>query len=170
MAPFDDEDDTNALIRDVVEASKLPAKSRSVNIKPTVANLASAIYERGLLPDGLNDLIDLITIPGHLDQGSLNVLVRNLYTATRVSSDIVVKVVVCLGHGQLKPSLNLQAALIRWLILVYHVLESPKVLSQTYHVLFALLDTAALRLANLMGNSSTSTKHEWLTEFLTGRS
>lgn len=147
MASSHDDEDTGALIRDVIEASKLPAKSRTLDVKPTVANLASALYERGALPDALSELVDLITIPSHLDQASLNALVRNLYTATRVSADIVVRIVASLGHGQLKPSLTLQAALIRWLILVYHVLESPAVLSQTYHVLFGLLDTAALRLA-----------------------
>lgn len=145
MVPPTNDEDINILIRDVVEASKLTAKARSTDIRPTVANLASVIYERGLLPDGLNELIDLITAPSHLSQASLNTLVGNLYPATRISSDVVVRIVASLGHGQLKPSLNLQAALIRWLILVYHVLESPTVLSQTYHVLFDLLDTVALR-------------------------
>ncbi len=135
----------DVLIRDVVEASRLPAKSRYLDVKPTVANLASALYERGALPDALSELVDLITTPSHLDQASLNSIVKNLYAATRVSGDIVIRIVASLGHGQLKPSLTLQAALIRWLILVYHVLESSAVLSQTYQVLFSLLDTAALR-------------------------
>jgi centromere protein I len=148
-SPATDEN-ISTLIRDVVEASKLTAQARSVDIKPTVAHLASAIYERGLLPGGLNELIDLITIPSHLSQASLSSLVGSLYPATRISSDVVLRIVACLGHGQLKPSLNLQAALIRWLILVYHVLESPTVLSQTYHVLFGLLDTVALRFGGLI--------------------
>jgi centromere protein I len=98
-------------------------------------------YETGLLPEPLTDLVDLVTVPSHLDQASLN----SMYPATRLSGDAVLKVVGCLGHGQLKPSLPIQAALLRWLVMVYHVLESPAVLSQAYSVLFNLLDTAAIR-------------------------
>ncbi|KAF4119635.1 centromere protein I [Geosmithia morbida] len=141
MAP-----DIDTLIQDVVHAAKLPPKARSTNIKPTVANLTTAAYDYGLLPDALSDLIDLVTSSNFLDQASLSAIVKNLYPATRVSRDLVVRVVACLGHGRLKASLNIQAALIRWLILVYHSLESPGVLSQAYPVLFSLLDTAATRL------------------------
>lgn len=145
MAPIGVDEDITLLIQDVVSASKLTPKARQTPIKPTVANLVSASYSRGLLPDALNELIDLVTAPSHLDQGSLNSIVRNLYPATRVSRDVVIRVVACLGHGRLKASLNIQAALVRWLVLVYHVLDSPVVLSQSYHVLFSLLDTAATR-------------------------
>ncbi|KAK7402838.1 hypothetical protein QQX98_011398 [Neonectria punicea] len=143
MAPARDE--IGLLVRDVIEASKLTAKSRTSNIKPTVASLASLSYEWGLLPDTLDDLINLITTPSHLDQASLAALARNLYPAAPVSRDVVLRVVSCLGHGKLKPGLPLQAALLRWLIMVYHVLESPQVLSQVYAVLFNLLDTAVTR-------------------------
>ncbi|KAI8291069.1 hypothetical protein K4K60_003096 [Colletotrichum sp. SAR11_57] len=51
----------------------------------------------------------------------------------------------CLGHGELKPSLNLQSNLLKWLIMAYHVIENSAVLSQAYAVLFNLLDTAAIR-------------------------
>lgn len=145
MALVSGDEDINLLIQDVLQASKLPPKSRSTNIKPTVANLTSVAYDRGLLPDALNELIDLLTTPSFLDQGSLNAIVRNLYPAARVSRDVVIRVVACLGQGRLKASLNLQAALIRWLILVYHTLDSSAILSQSYHVLFSLLDTAATR-------------------------
>lgn len=137
--------DIDNLIQDVVQASKLAPKARSTNIKPTIANLTTAAYDNGLLPEALGELIDLVTTANLLDQASLNAIVRNLYPATRVSKDLVIRVVACLGHGRLKASLNIQAALLRWLILVYHALESPGVLSQAYPVLFSLLDTAATR-------------------------
>jgi centromere protein I len=110
-----------------------------------VANLTSLIYEWGVLPDILDDLITLIVKPSHLDQASLSAIVRNLYPATPVSPDIVLRIVSSLGHGKIKPSLTLQAGLLRWLIMVYHALESPQVLSQAYPVLFNMLDTAATR-------------------------
>ncbi|VUC21532.1 unnamed protein product [Clonostachys rosea] len=145
MAPSSKDENIRLLITDVVQASKLPPKSRTINIKPVVAELTSAAYEHGLLPDALSDLIDLVTTPNHLDQASLAAIVRNLYSATRVSRDVGLRVVGSFGHGRLKPSLNIQAALLRWLILVYHVLESPEFLSQAYQALFCLLDTAATR-------------------------
>lgn len=129
-------------------ASKKPPKSRQTNVKPTVANLASVAYDKGLLPDALDELIDVVTTPNYLDQASLATIVRNLYPATRVSRDVVLRVLSCFGHGKLKASLNIQAALLRWLVLVYHALETPAVLSQAYTVLFNLLDTVAIRLVS----------------------
>lgn len=116
-----------------------------MSIKPTVADLASALYEAGALPDELTRLIHLITRPNHLDQATRGVTVRNLYPAAKVPKETLLDVLGCLGHGELKPSLAIQALLLRWLIMVYNVLEEPGVLSQAYAVLFNLLDTAALR-------------------------
>jgi centromere protein I len=133
------------LIQDVVDAAKRPPKARHTSIKPTVASLVSLAYDRGLLPGPLNDLVALVTTPNHLDQASLASIIRNLYPVSRVSTNIVLRVIASLGHGELKPSLNVQTALLRWLILVYHVLEAPAVLSRSFQVLFNLLDTAAFR-------------------------
>lgn len=135
----------NRLIQDVVEAAKLPPRARQIDIKPTVADLISLGHDRGFLPDALESMIDVLTVPSHLDQASLSSIARNLYPATAPSRMVVLRVVSCLGHGQRKPSLNIQAALVRWLILVYPTLQSPSTLSQCYQVLFQLLDTAAFR-------------------------
>lgn len=136
----------------IITASKLPAKARATNIKPTVASLSSLAYENGVLPSALDQLVDLVTTPNYLDQASLAAIVRNLYPAERVSPDVVLRVVSALGHGTLKASLSLQAALLKWLVMVYHVLSEPVVLAQVYSVLFNLLDTAAIRpqLAHLL--------------------
>ncbi|UZP44446.1 hypothetical protein NXS19_012258 [Fusarium pseudograminearum] len=133
------------LVGDVIESSKVPAKTRATSIKPTIANLTSLSYEWGLLSEILDSLVNLVTTPNYLDQASQAAIIRNLYPAEAVSRDSVLRVVSCLGHGTLKPSLTLQAALIKWLITVHHTLESPQVLSQAYPVLFNLLDTAATR-------------------------
>lgn len=131
-------------------ASKLPTKRRggSSNEKQTVAQLTSLAYEHGINSADLDVLLaEVITAggPGRLDQASLAAIVRNLYPASRVSSEAVLAVVGCLGHGELRPSLVIQAMLLRWLILVHHVLESRDVLARAYGVLFNLLDTAAIR-------------------------
>lgn len=98
-----------------------------------------------MLPDDLDSLVDLVTRRNHLDQASLGAIIRNLYPAGKVSDENVLRVVGCLGLGQLKPSLAVQGLLVRWLVMVYHILESQAVLSRSYPVLFSLLYTAALR-------------------------
>lgn len=98
--------------------------------------------------------MDVLAAPGILlDQASLGSLIRNLYPArgggssSSVVADVVLAVVGCLGQGQLKPPLAVQALLLRWLVLVYHVLAAPAlaVLSRSYAVLFNLLNTAGIR-------------------------
>ncbi|KAI0012779.1 Mis6-domain-containing protein [Xylariaceae sp. FL0662B] len=139
------ETDTQEIISDVVEASKLTAKQRGSSVKPTIEKLVSLSYDKGLLPADLDQLVDLITTPTFLDQASLGSIVRNLYPATTISDDIVIKVVGCLGHGKLKPSLAIQGGLLKWLVMVYHIIQNQAVLSRSYSVLFNLLDTAAIR-------------------------
>ncbi|KAK4043064.1 Mis6-domain-containing protein [Parachaetomium inaequale] len=138
-------DNLPGLIGDLEEAAKVPAKRRQTGIKPTVENTTSLLYDRGALPDELARLVDLLTVRNHLDQASLGAIVRNLYPSGKVGDEAVLRFVGALGHGQLKPSLPLQALFLRWLVMVHHVLENPAILSQVYGVLFNLLDTAAIR-------------------------
>ncbi|KAJ4302232.1 hypothetical protein N0V88_002368 [Collariella sp. IMI 366227] len=115
-SPLGDPDlDLDGLIGDLEAASKVPAKRRHTSIKPTVEHTTAALYDKGALPDELSRLVDLLTVRNHLDQASLGALVRNLYPARKVSDDVVLRFVGSLGHGQLKPSLPLQALFLRWL-------------------------------------------------------
>ncbi|KAK4451880.1 centromere protein I [Podospora aff. communis PSN243] len=137
--------DLGVLLDDIEAASKLPAKRRKISIKSTVEDAASILFDRGALPEELARIVDLLAIRNHLDQSSLGSLVRNLYPARKVSDGVALSVVGALGHGQHKPSLALQSLLLRWLVMVYHLLEKTAILSQAYGVLFNLLDTAAIR-------------------------
>ncbi|KXJ93054.1 Mis6-domain-containing protein [Microdochium bolleyi] len=129
----------------IISASKVPPRNRSEEVKPSVEALTALAYERGVLSADLDELIDLVTTPSHLDQASLNSILRSLYPAAPVSGDVLVKVVGALGHGKLKPSLAMQGALLRWVITVYHVVDNSGVLAHSYGLLFNLLDTAAIR-------------------------
>jgi hypothetical protein len=62
-----------------------------------------------------------------------------------VSEEIVVRVVGCLGNGVHRPGAGVQAGLLRWLVMVYNVLEDYEMLSRLYGVLFNLLDMMTLR-------------------------
>ncbi|RDW89489.1 hypothetical protein BP6252_01521 [Coleophoma cylindrospora] len=132
-------------IEDLENASKIPAKQRAVKISGAVEKLVSEAYETGLSNASVEKLIDIITLPNELDQASLGALVKNMYPADKVTDSIVIKVVTSFGHGRKKPSFAIQALLLKWLIMVYEVLEHPGVLSQLYGVLFNLLDTMAIR-------------------------
>jgi centromere protein I len=115
-----------------------------------VERVISRAYEEGLLGATLEALVDIITQPNELDQASIAAIIRNLYPTGKVHDDVVVKVVCCLGHGVCKPAFGAQAALLKWLIKVYDVLENQKILSQLYSYLFNLLDTIAIRYAILV--------------------
>jgi len=126
-------------------AAKVPAKRRKLPIKSTIEKVTGALYDWGSLPQELSRVVDLLTIRSQLDQASLGSLIRNLYPVGKIADETVLRVVGALGHGQLKPSLAVQALLLRWLVMVYYLLENPSVLSKTYAVLFNLLPTAAIR-------------------------
>ncbi|KAK5654856.1 hypothetical protein OQA88_6892 [Cercophora sp. LCS_1] len=145
MPPLEEADDLIGLLDDIETASKVPAKRRGTSIKPTIEKAIATLYERGASPDELGRIVDLLTLRNHLDQASLSALVRNLYPVGKVNDDALLRVVGALGHGHLKPSLVLQGLLLRWLVMVYHLLENASTLSRTYGVLFNLLDTAAIR-------------------------
>ena len=110
--------------------------------------ICAEAYSDGLPNTSLNRLIDIITLPNELDQSSVGNLIKNLYPASKVADTIVIKVVGSLGHGRAKPSFAAQGALLKWLVLVYDVLENQKLLSQLYAVMFNLLDTMAIRYDN----------------------
>jgi centromere protein I len=116
-----------------------------VKISKTLDVVSSKAYEYGLPTDLLDMLVELITTPNELDQASTTTIIRNLYPASKVSDDVVVKVVGSLGHGKAKAAFPAQAALLKWLVMVYDVLENQRILSQLYSFLFNLLDTIAIR-------------------------
>ncbi|KAK3995030.1 centromere protein I [Cladorrhinum sp. PSN332] len=144
-SPPPSNEDFEGLIGDIETASKLPTKRRLIGIKPTIEKTASVLYENGALPEDLARLVDLLTVRNHLDQASLGALVRNLYPLGKVGDEVVLRFVGALGHGHLKPSFPLQGLILRWLVMVHHLLENPNILSHVYAILFNLLDTAAIR-------------------------
>lgn len=120
-----------------------------------VERICSRAYDDGLTNPSLDKLIDILTQPNELDQGTLGSLIKNLYPASKVPNAIIIKVVGSLGHGRAKPSYATQVALLKWLVMVYDVLENQKVLSHFYGILFNLLDTLSIRYALFIGTRKT---------------
>jgi centromere protein I len=135
-------------------AAKIPPKQRVAKISILVDNVCLRAHEDGLPNASLSRLVDLITLPNELDQASLGSLVRNIYPASKVPDAIVTRVVGSLGHGQTKCSYTVQTMLLKWLVMVYDVLENTSIFSQLYGILFNLLDTVAIRCV-LLGKSQT---------------
>jgi len=129
----------------IMTAARFPAKERAIKTSSLVARVCSKAHEDGLPDASLNKLIDIVTLPNELDQASIGSLIRSLYPASKVPDAAVIKVVGSLGHGRTKPAYTIQAALLKWLVMVYDVLENKRVLSQLYGILFNLLDTIAIR-------------------------
>lgn len=125
--------------------AKLSAKQRVVKISIAVDKICQRAYENGLDHASLDKLVDIVTLPNRLEQGSLGTLIRSFYPASKIKDAIIIKVVASLGHGRDKPALNVQGILLKWLVMVNDVLENQKILAQLYSVFFNLLDTVAIR-------------------------
>lgn len=107
--------------------------------------MANKAFEDGLSEASLDELVDIITLPNELDQASIASIVRNLYPAAQISDDTLVKVIGSLGHGQSRAAFPVQSLLLKWLVMVYDSIMTPKILSHAYSFLFNLLDTIAIR-------------------------
>ncbi|KAI9802029.1 MAG: hypothetical protein M1825_003085 [Sarcosagium campestre] len=94
-------------------ASQSPTKQKRNRTSSFVEVICSSAFEHGLSQTVLGRLIDLVTLPNSLDQTSIGQLIQNLYPADKVTDDVVVRVVGCLGQGQSRPSLSSQLELSR---------------------------------------------------------
>ncbi|CUS11905.1 unnamed protein product [Tuber aestivum] len=137
-------------VESLIDQLRGAASIRNSLSKNRIAGVIGSISQHstvcGLANDSLEALIDVLaTSPCYLDQSSVGSIFKILFPRRKVSENVVVKVVGSLGQGQSKPSPATQALLLRWLVMVYDVLESYDVLSQLYGVLFNLLDMITLR-------------------------
>ena len=101
-------------------------------------------YQNGLSTLTLSTTLDIAIHSKTLSQANRASLVKFLYPAGEVPSQLVCTAVAALGQGKQKPAVSLQQLLLKWIILVYGGLEDPSILSKLYSVLFNLLDTISL--------------------------
>ena len=128
----------------MIEA-RIPSRSRSRQISPIVNSICGHAYERGLSNEQLGKVLTLLRSHNHLDQGSVTTLIKGLFPAERVSPTLIRGIIASLGQGEEKPSTATQGLLLRWIILVYDVLEDLVSLQKLYSVLFNLLDMLSIR-------------------------
>ncbi len=116
-------------------------------------------HRNGLPASALRQLLDMVTQPSSFDEAILVRLIESLYPVSRVPADLVCTIVSALGHGKWKPSPALQNALLKWLIMIYDVLEDTATLSSLYSVLFNMLDMPSIRLVLQCQRSSNIANH-----------
>ncbi|KAL4803310.1 Mis6-domain-containing protein [Aspergillus unguis] len=123
----------------------VPPRQRYTDAGQLGKRIAEFAYESGIPHAALERLLRILTRGNHLDQGTITTLIKNLYPSERIASKLVTQVVCCLGPTKNKPSPATQALLLRWLIMVYDILEDRSHLSKLYAVLFNHLDMISLR-------------------------
>jgi centromere protein I len=102
-------------------------------------------YQYGLPEDELRRLVQLVTTRTELDQSSVITLIKSLYPAAQVKSDVIALIINCLGQVKHNPSTSTQIALVQWVIAISEVLEDHASISRSYAVLFNLLDMISIR-------------------------
>ena len=123
----------------------ITSKPKASVVKPDVDTICKHAGYSGLSNTVLNKILDLLTSPNQLDQSSQNALLKYLYPSEKVPSHSVYQIVASLGPGKSKASTKTQQGLLRWLIVVYDLLENRAALPRLYSVLFNLLDVLYLR-------------------------
>ena len=132
-----------------------------------VDTICEYAYQNGLSALTLRQLLDIVTLSNtnthtntdsfHLNRPNsvktnvkvdvkINIkILKSLYPAGKVSSDLVCLVISSLGLGKSKPAAVVQSTLLKWILMVYPVLEDPSILSNLYNVIFNMLDMPGLR-------------------------
>ena len=128
-----------------IGSSEKQTKRKYPILKSSLDTINSHAELYGLANSALRILIDAITTPNALDQTSQNAIVRSLYPAGNVPSDLVCTIIGSLGYGSRKASVSAQQMLLRWVIMVFKYLEDSSQLLNFYSVLFNLLDMLSLR-------------------------
>jgi centromere protein I len=130
-------------------ASTTPASKRTVKLPGVVDVVCRHAFANGLDEDSLVAIVQIASRKTHLDQTSVTTLVKNLYPAHRVASDIIVTIVAALGQSKGKPSASTQDLLVKWLTAIHPITQDANILSRLYSVLFGMLDMITIRCASL---------------------
>ena len=105
----------------------------------------SYAQQHGLTTATLKRLLEVLTSANALDQITQKALIKVLYPADQIPFDLICIVVSGLGFGSRKASVSNQQLLLKWMIMVHHILEDPSMFSNLYSVFFNLLDMNGLR-------------------------
>ncbi|KAK9480363.1 centromere protein I [Lipomyces japonicus] len=103
------------------------------------------VYEHGLSSLDLKTAIETLTRPSSLLPSQRLQFVKLLLPRDKVDDVIVFQIVSAIGSGKHKIEFAVQAALLKWLVLVQPFLKNFNSLSRVYGVLFMLLSYESIR-------------------------
>ncbi len=126
-------------------AADTQTKTKYSILNSFLDTISTYAESHGLSNSALQTLVDVIKRPVSLDQKSQNAIIKSLYPASNIPSDLISTVIGCLGQGSHKASVSSQQLLLRWIVMVADYLEQPSHLSNCYSVLFNLLDLMSIR-------------------------
>ena len=134
-----------SLFLTVYEASETETKKKYLVLNDHLEIIQSHAQQHGLTTATLERLLRVLTSANALDQTTQKALIKLLYPAGKIPSHLICMIVNGLGYGDRKASVSNQQLLLKWVIMVHHVLEDPSPLLSLYSVLFGLLDMTSLR-------------------------
>ena len=129
----------------VQTAADTQTKTKYETLKPFLDTITTYAENHGLSNAALQTLVDVVKRPNSFDQKGQNAIIKSLYPASNVPSDLICTVIGCFGYGSRKPSVSSQQLLLRWVLMVADYMEQPFHLSNYYSVLFNLLDMMSIR-------------------------
>ncbi|CAG8659270.1 7903_t:CDS:10, partial [Ambispora leptoticha] len=122
-------------------------KAKRSEIKIHINELEKLVHWHGLEEEQLSDLLNLV-FSAKLDVADTKRIIKLLIPRQKISENLVIKILGKLGHELVIHSI--QGLLLRWIILVYPLLEDYSRLQKLYGVIFHFLEYQGLRI-NLLG-------------------
>ncbi|RGB31764.1 Mis6-domain-containing protein [Rhizophagus diaphanus] len=123
-------------------AQNASVKDVKKNVKNQIVELVKLVSENGLEVAQLAEVLNIIFV-GKLECVDIKRLVKILLPRANVPNFLIIKVLSNLGNKGL--NYNVQALLLRWIIIVYNVIEDHSQLIKFYGVIFHYMEYDTLR-------------------------
>ncbi|KAK9470114.1 Mis6-domain-containing protein [Dipodascopsis tothii] len=116
-------------------------KSHSLDL---ISTLTTHVPSEGLTADALEKAVRVLTTPSRLRVSVLVQIIKVLLPTTRVTRQLVIRIVGSLGSGRGRVDMPVQVRLLRWLVCVYPMVDRAA-LESVYGILFSFLGFETLR-------------------------
>ncbi|GBC41075.2 uncharacterized protein OCT59_001845 [Rhizophagus irregularis] len=142
--PHSERTNVEMLINEKIQyiAQNASVKDVKKNVKNQIVELVKLVSENGLEVSQLAAVLNILFV-GKLECVDIKRLVKILLPRANVPNFLIIKVLSNLGNKGL--NYNVQALLLRWIIIVYNVIEDHSQLIKFYGVIFHYMEYDTLR-------------------------
>ncbi|CAB4408217.1 unnamed protein product [Rhizophagus irregularis] len=142
--PHSERTNVEMLINEKIQyiAQNASVKDVKKNVKNQIVELVKLVSENGLEVAQLAAVLNILFV-GKLECVDIKRLVKILLPRANVPNFLIIKVLSNLGNKGL--NYNVQALLLRWIIIVYNVIEDHSQLIKFYGVIFHYMEYDTLR-------------------------